>query len=106
MVAGYDHLYERYPRMNSTGALANTGMVSFVVGTGGASHDTIGAGSDPGCTLARFRQNTQFGILMLTLASNGFSWAFVATDNRVLDTGTQRTLDGSPHRLRRVPPPA
>ena len=98
VVAAHDHLYERYPRMSSTGALSDTGMVSFVAGTGGASHDPIGTGSDPGCALARSRQNTQFGVLRLTLEANAFTWAFIATDNSVLDSGTQPTLDrfGSP----------
>jgi len=92
VVAGHDHVYERYPRMDATGAPSDTGMVSFVVGTGGASHDALGAGSDPGCALARFRQNTQFGVLRLRLAATTFAWAFIATDNRVLDAGTQPTL--------------
>jgi hypothetical protein len=93
IVAAHDHLYERYPRMSSAGTPSATGMVSFVVGTGGASHDAIGTGSDPGCALAGFRQNTRFGVLKLTLATNAFSWAFIATDNGVLDSGTPRTLD-------------
>jgi hypothetical protein len=100
IVAAHDHLYERYPRMSSAGSLSDTGMVSFVVGTGGASHDAIGAGSDPGCALAGFRQNTRFGVLKLTLATNAFSWAFLATDNSVLDSGTERTLDRLASRTR------
>jgi hypothetical protein len=102
MVAAHVHNYQRYPRMNSDAAPSDTGMVSFVVGTGGASLNATDAGNE-GCALAQFLQSTQFGVLKLTLGANAFTWAFVATDNTVLDTGTQATLDQfeSP-----APPPA
>jgi hypothetical protein len=39
-------------------------------------------------------------VLKLTLATNAFSWAFLATDNSVLDSGTERTLDRLASRTR------
>ena len=94
VVAGHDHNYQRYPRMNSTAALSNAGMVSFVAGTGGEGLTNLtGTETTEGCTVAQFHQSNQFGVLKLTLGTSAFSWAFVATDNTVLDSGTQQTLD-------------
>ena len=94
VVAGHDHNYQRYPRMGSTGVAANAGMVSFVAGTGGEGLTSVtGTETAEACALAQFHQGSQLGVLKLTLGTTSFSWAFVATDDSVLDSGTQPTLD-------------
>lgn len=95
VVAGHDHNYQRYPRMTSNGALSNAGIASFVAGTGGESLTTLtGTETTQGCALAQFNQSSRFGVLKLTLGTGSFRWAFVATDDTVIDSGTQPTLDG------------
>jgi predicted phosphodiesterase len=94
VVAGHDHNYQRFPRMNSDGGQSDDGIVSFVAGTAGESHYEIsGNESEEGCPLARFRDDNQFGLLQLTLGKNSFTWAMVTLQNTVLDKGTARTLD-------------
>ena len=94
VVAAHDHNYQRFPRMNSDGAGAAAGMVSFVAGTGGTGLNSLtGTERTEGCALAQFHQGTRFGVLELTLRAKAFTWAFVATDGSVLDSGTQATLD-------------
>jgi predicted phosphodiesterase len=94
VVAGHDHNYQRYPRMNSDGDQADDGIVSFVAGTGGSEFYQIsGDESDEGCPLARFHEDNQAGLLRLTLGKRSFSWAMVTVQNTVLDQGTARTLD-------------
>lgn len=94
VVAGHDHNYQRYPRMDSDGERADDGIVSFVAGTGGSDfYDISGKESDEGCPLARFHEDNQAGLLQLTLGKNSFSWAMVTVQNTVLDKGTATTLD-------------
>ena len=50
------------------------------------------------CALAQFHQGSQLGVLKLTLGTTSFSWAFVATDDSVLDSGTQPTSTASARR--------
>ena len=83
-LAGHDHTYERFEAMDADGNPSpGRGLTSFVVGTGGkslyAEHDAE--------TGSAYFQNTQFGVLDLTLAADGFSWRFVSLDGSVLDQG-------------------
>jgi hypothetical protein len=94
VVAGHDHNYQRYPRMNADGGLAGNGIMSFVTGTGGADFYAItGKESLQGCSLVQFDEDTQYGVLQLTLGRRAFSWALVTVADTVLDRGRARTLD-------------
>jgi hypothetical protein len=94
VVAGHDHNYQRFPRMNSNNANSATGLMSFVVGTGGASQYPItGDEKEEGCRKARYVRSGRYGVLKLTLRRHRFRWAFVAANDEVLDSGVRRTLD-------------
>ena len=71
---GHDHDYEQFAPMSADGRVdATSGIVEFVVGTGGRSHypfTTILATS-------QVRNNTTFGVLDLTLSPGGWSSRFV-----------------------------
>jgi len=88
-LAGHDHDYERFGRMDANGASRpNRGIRSFVVGTGGKSLYHLGtrkAGS-------AYFQATRFGVLRLDLAASSYTWRFVSTDGVVRDQGTSNCL--------------
>jgi 3',5'-cyclic AMP phosphodiesterase CpdA len=88
-LAGHDHDYERFQAMDADGnASAGRGLTSFVSGTGGKS---LYSEYDAEAGSVYF-QNTEFGVLDLTLAADGFSWKFLATDRTVLDRGSARCV--------------
>jgi hypothetical protein len=77
-LAGHDHGYERFAQIS--------GMRLFVVGTGGTglngfntpvagSQVRLGSGSDA------------WGVLLLTLAEDSYSWAFIDRNGAVRDQG-------------------
>jgi hypothetical protein len=75
VLGGHAHQYERFAPQTPVGAADPTrGIRQFVVGTGGASHDTnfdaIRANSE-------VRDITTFGVLALTLRPGGYDWRFV-----------------------------
>jgi hypothetical protein len=93
VLAGHDHNYQRYPRMNSDDELTRSGILSFVVGTGGAiRYHITGQEHTQGCGKARFVQSHRYGVLKLSLGPQRFHWAFVTPHHNVLDSGTRRTL--------------
>lgn len=84
VLAGHDHVYERFAPQRADGTLDNArGIRSFVVGTGGASLYEFRT------TLpnSEFRDNTNYGVLRLTLRSGSYSWQFVTAGGTVLDSG-------------------
>lgn len=85
-IAGHNHVYERFARMNGSGALDARGMRQFVAGTGGNGLYTVrrAAGEEA-------YQYTKHGVLYLELATTRYSWKFLATDGQVMDSGTQAT---------------
>jgi predicted phosphodiesterase len=94
VVAGHDHNYQRYPRMDSDGERSDDGIMSFVVGTGGSDfYEISGDESEEGCPMSQFREDNQAGVLKLRLGPSSFSWAMVTVDDKVLDEGTEKTLD-------------
>lgn len=74
VMEGHEHNYERFAPLDPSGQVdTGRGVRSFVVGTGGRSHYGFGApisGSEA-------RNSDTFGVLQLTLRSNGFDWQFV-----------------------------
>lgn len=84
-LAGHDHDYERFKRLDGDGTYRTNGIVSFVVGTGGKSLYHLGTrryGS-------QFFQATRFGVLKLTLGAGTWSWDYRGTGGRSLDSGTR-----------------
>jgi acid phosphatase type 7 len=93
VLAGHDHNYQRYPRMNSNGRPTRRGIMSFVVGTGGAAlYHISGNESSQGCRRAQYIQSRRHGVLKLRLGATTFRWAFVTPQRRVLDSGHRPTL--------------
>lgn len=83
-LAGHDHDYERFVRMNNSAQYSPTGMVSYVVGTGGKNLYGLGT-RKPG---SRVFFNQRHGVLYLGLRPGGWSWEFRTIDNVVKDHGT------------------
>jgi len=82
-LAGHDHDYERFARLDPSGDRANRGMVSFVSGAGGKSLYPFGPIA-PGSLV---RNNDAFGVLALTLDKGSFGYEYKTIDGRVVDSG-------------------
>jgi Chitinase A, N-terminal domain len=76
ILGGDSHFYERFNPMNASGGFQSTGMVQFVVGTGGKSRGGLAA---PGSRHPQSVTGTSstFGVLKLTLNANSYSWQFM-----------------------------
>lgn len=81
---GHRHQYERFAPLSLGGRVdRRNGVREFVVGTGGASLSGFG---DPTRGSQR-RIADVFGVLRLTLRTQGYTWAFVGTGGAVRDHG-------------------
>jgi 3',5'-cyclic AMP phosphodiesterase CpdA len=77
MIAGHDHLYERFAPMGIDGARDDAaGIRQFVVGTGGGGHYRF-TKTDTG---SEVRIEQTYGLLKLTLAPSSYRWEFIPTD--------------------------
>ena len=86
VLAGHDHVYERFAPQNPAGQPDPArGIRAFVVGTGGANHTTI-------TTVAansEVRDAATFGVLRLVLHPTGYDWRFVPEAGKTFtDAGT------------------
>ncbi len=83
---GHDHDYERFAPQTPAGvADATNGIREFVVGTGG-KNTTSPSTPQPNSEVF---QNTDFGVLKLTLKAASYDWQFVpATGGSFSDSGT------------------
>jgi hypothetical protein len=82
-LAGHDHDYERFYRMDGDGHRRSDGLVSFVSGTGGKSLYGLGTRA-PG---SAYFQSTDFGVLTLWLGDGGFAWKYRTIAGDVRDAG-------------------
>jgi len=82
-LAGHDHDYERFLRMDADGHRDAAGLVSFVSGTGGKSLYRLGTRA-PG---SAYFQSTDFGLLTLWLGDGGFAWKYRTISGDVRDAG-------------------
>ena len=80
---GHEHNYQRYAKQTPSGQAASNGIREFVVGSGGKVLTALGV-SDPNLEVGN---DTDFGVLKLTLASNSYSWQYVGVTGAVLDSG-------------------
>jgi acid phosphatase type 7 len=74
VLAGHDHLYERFTPMDAAGRPVPGGTRSFVVGTGGGELYAAG----PPITGSEALWDRAFGLLELDLAPDGYDWRFQA----------------------------
>jgi hypothetical protein len=93
VLTGHDHDYERFAAQNPEGRRDPAfGIRQFVVGTGGS---TLGA-------VTKRVSNSEvvitgsYGVLALGLGSDGYGWAFVATDGSILDSGSDNCHGAPP----------
>lgn len=87
MLAGHNHVYERFDRMTGGGDVADTGMRQFVVGTGGNElypFEGLHTGE-------QFRDNAHHGVLWMQLRADDYRWEFRTTDRSTIDSGSQPT---------------
>ena len=73
VIAGHDHIYERFARQTPSGTPSRQGIREFVVGTGGASHGKFRKVEDN----SQVRNANTYGVLKLTLRPTNYSWEFV-----------------------------
>lgn len=83
-LAGHDHNYERFVRLDNSARWSRTGMVSYVVGTGGKNLYPKGS-TKPG---SRMFYNRRHGLLYLALNPTGWTYEFRTIDNVVKDRGS------------------
>jgi hypothetical protein len=88
VLSGDNHAYERLAPMTPTGKKDPGGIRQFVVGTGGRSHYSFSEGPLHPNTEAR--DDATYGVLMLTLHDDAFSWEFVPEKGKTFsDTGRE-----------------
>jgi hypothetical protein len=73
VLTGHEHNYERFAEMNASGAAVSQGLREFVVGTGGVNHYAFGTS----LSASQVRNASTFGVLKLTLHTDGYDWQFV-----------------------------
>jgi hypothetical protein len=81
ILTGHSHNYERFEPLAPDGAPAADGVTQFVVGTGGRSLHVPG----PQLATSEVLRADVFGVLELTLASDGWSSRFIAEDGSSVD---------------------
>jgi hypothetical protein len=84
VLVGHDHDYERFAPMDIHGKAVVSGIREFVVGTGGAAleeFEDIKANS-------LVRNNTDHGVLELTLNPRNYQWIFQSSDGSFTDQGS------------------
>ena len=83
VIAGHDHLYERFGKQDVDGRSDARGLRQFIVGTGGAMLYEFHR-QEPN-SQARLRTH---GVLRLTLLPTSYQWSFVDVAGLTLDSGT------------------
>ena len=73
VINGHDHDYERFAVQTASGTASPAGLLEYVVGTGGKSHYTFAAP----VANSIVRNDSTYGVLKVTLRSNGWDWQFV-----------------------------
>ena len=86
IVNGHDHDYERFAPQDPDGKADPVhGIREFVVGTGGKNHRPFG---EPHPN-SEVRNADTFGVLKLTLRSNGYEWQFIPESGKTfVDSGS------------------
>lgn len=105
VLVGHNHFYERFAKMNASGAASATGTREFIVGTGGTanfyaapSFTSIAANSEKRVSTNNSYNGTSGtsvgggyghgGVLKLTLHPSSYDWQFINVSGTVLDSGS------------------
>ena len=85
VIAGHDHIYERFAPQNPEGKADLLGIRQFIAGTGGADLYKIGTIK----ANSEVRNNTAHGVLKFTLHPTSYVWEFIAVPGQKFrDSGT------------------
>ena len=89
LLVGHAHNYERFARLDETGA-ANpaAGLRQFVVGTGGKNLRAF----DASHASSEFRDASHFGVLRLSLHAGSYDWRFVTETGATTDSGSEACI--------------
>jgi acid phosphatase type 7 len=88
LLQGHEHNYERFAKMDGNGQISNTGVRTFVVGTGGKNlypFGTIKHGSE-------VRYNNNHGALFMNLSPTSYSWEYKSISGSIRDSGTDACI--------------
>jgi len=86
VLVGHSHDYERFAPQNASGQAVSNGIREFVVGTGGRDF----TGWRPAEPNSQIKQNTSFGVLLMTLNPTSYSWKFQSiAGSTFTDSGSQ-----------------
>ena len=89
VLTGHDHHYERFAPQDENGQHDESGLREFIVGTGGSALSVV---REPRAPHSVYAQNRHFGVLLLRLYADAYSWRFIALNGRVLDQGVAGCL--------------
>ena len=84
MLNGHEHNYQRYAKQVFHGRAMSNGIREFVVGTGGKSHYALLDEKDSNYESGNA---TDFGVLLLYLGDDAYSWEFRSVERSLLDAG-------------------
>ncbi len=74
VLTGHEHSYERFAPQNTNGELdPQNGIRLIVAGTGGRSHDPLGAAAPN----SEVRNWDTYGVLKLELSPTSYTWEFI-----------------------------
>lgn len=79
LLSGNDHDYERFAPQLPDQTPDLTGVVQFVVGTGGKSHGRINLPLEANSVV---QNDDTYGVLRLTLRATGYDWKFIPVPGR------------------------
>jgi PKD repeat protein len=92
VVAGHDHLYERFAKQDLNGNIDPNGIRAFIAGTGGASLHTF----DNPAANSEVKYNSSRGIIKFTLRESDYDWEFIPEAGfSFSDTGTDTCNNAS-----------
>ncbi len=84
-LAGHDHDYERFAKMDSASNVVGNGIRSFVVGTGGKGlHDE----DKPSYIGSQVRYRANYGVLFLDVRPGSYDWEYRTISGAVIDSGS------------------
>ena len=93
VINGHEHTYERFAPQTPTGTADPVfGIREFVVGTGGAGLESLGA-IQPNSEVV---QNSAHGVLRLVLRPTGYEWKFFAEDGQTFSDAGSTPCHGPP----------
>ncbi len=91
---GHDHLYERYAPHDADGVDDPAfGIRQFIVGTGGRSLYPFQRLVHPN---SQVRNNTEYGVLLLTLHPRSYDWMFVPVEGGSFQDADGTSCHGAP----------